>query len=184
MSELRAAAFNGDMSVVSLYKRDGEKVNEAGPDTQRTALHWAAWGGQNQVVSCLVKAAKAEINPLDVDGNTPLNLAILAQNVPIAKKLLVVDLLLSHGADPLLPNTHGITPLMNLLKFSKQIASVLPYHLEVMKNIMRKVHDGIRQKAEHLNRTFSISPDGAVKFEKISVPFAPPQANMLRVRAF
>lgn len=171
MIELRKAAFHGDLYTVSLYKKQREKINEPGPDSQRTALHWAAWGGHHPVVSCLVKAAKADIDPRDIDRNTPLNLAIWAHNVPLLKKLLVIDLLLTHGADPTLANKNGETPLMNLMQLIKQASSALYSHRELIKTIMRKIYKAIQAKADRLNRSFSVLPDGMVVFERGAIPF-------------
>jgi hypothetical protein len=188
MLELRKAARRGDVDTVNLYKKQRDKVNAAGPGSRRTALHWAAWGGHDQVVSCLLKAAKAAVDPVDCNGDTPALLAIKSPVSSLGKKLLVIDLLLSHGADPARRNPHGETLLMYLLRLSKEMAPTLSYHREVMKNIMRKVEKNIREKAQRLNRSFTIHPNGDVIFEKIAIFYPNPQdvdthaAGALRMR--
>jgi ankyrin repeat protein len=70
-----------------------------------TPLHTAALGGDSEVVKLLLDH-EAEINARDQEsGATPLSYAASLGRVE------VVELLLARGADPMLKNTRGQTPL-------------------------------------------------------------------------
>ena len=58
-----------------------------------TFLHWAAAGGQNEIVELLI-AKGADVNATDGDGDTPLH---LAGNSTATKE--IAELLIAEGAD-------------------------------------------------------------------------------------
>lgn len=69
----------------------------------RTALHFAAYGGSCYAINALLDR-KVTIDALDVDGNTPLHNAVRQKNFK------AVALLLERGANPHTPNKDKITP--------------------------------------------------------------------------
>ena len=62
-------------------------------DNQQTALHYAAWGGNTNVIAWLLEQ-KADINALDAEGQSPLDVAWMPRSES-AKALL-----LASGAKP------------------------------------------------------------------------------------
>jgi uncharacterized protein len=72
--------------------------------TGKTALHWAAAQGNDDIVRLLLDHGFT-INAQDADGNTPLHLAARNGN------LSTVKLLLARGANATLVNRNGQTPL-------------------------------------------------------------------------
>jgi ankyrin repeat protein len=68
-------------------------------------LHVAAKFGELSDVQGVLKRDEKAINSLDEMGDTPLNCAVVQENVEVA------DFLLAHGADPNIPNRNGLTPL-------------------------------------------------------------------------
>lgn len=143
MITLRLAAFNGDLPLVKkLTKENRKAVHLAGPETLRTALHRACENGHNHVVTYLLKSksAKADPNVMDYQGNTPLHLAIQAFNVPLTKKIAIIEVLLSAKADVTIANHKGETAQQYLI--SMRDNRPLGSHLrEGLNNIVRKMNE-------------------------------------------
>ncbi|MHB9117021.1 MAG: ankyrin repeat domain-containing protein [Burkholderiales bacterium] len=126
---LMLAAKGGSVEVVQDLLKHHAQV-DARNDEQKTAYDWAMAAGNTDIADILVLAsarkarllravAAGEINAVrdilkkgvspnetDVDGETPLNLAIHARHADI------VSLLLSAGANPRQADAEGDTPLM------------------------------------------------------------------------
>ena len=62
-------------------------------DNQQTALHYAAWGGNTNVIAWLLEQ-KADINALDAEGQSPLDVAWMPRSESAEA------LLLESGAKP------------------------------------------------------------------------------------
>lgn len=102
---LAEAAKQGNKTVVrSLLKRKPD-VNVPLPDGT-TALHWAAYRSDLELVKLLLDAGANPRVASRVGGNTPLTVACISGNAP------VVDALLKAGADPNVATSNGTTPLM------------------------------------------------------------------------
>jgi ankyrin repeat protein len=84
--------------------REGNGVNATQPDGM-TALHWAAYHDDLEIVELLVRAG-ANVNAASRYGVTPLSLACTNGNGSM------VELLLESKADPDAPLPGGETPLM------------------------------------------------------------------------
>lgn len=69
-----------------------------------SALHWAAFNGNAELVRMLLKAG-AKVDAVLDNGSTPLHLAAFEGHTD------VVRLLLQHGADPAARTLDGITPV-------------------------------------------------------------------------
>jgi palmitoyltransferase len=54
-----------------------------------TPLHWAAYYGCEQATNYLLSFKEIAINSQDLDGLTPLHLAVLSGNSRVVKRLLV-----------------------------------------------------------------------------------------------
>jgi ankyrin repeat protein len=74
------AATRGDLKAVQAWLAEGGQVNSRGPG-DRTALHAAAACGHTEVVQYLL-TNKADPNPADEQGNTPLCLIMLPEKSP------------------------------------------------------------------------------------------------------
>jgi ankyrin repeat protein len=93
-SALSWAAYRGDLVILKLLLDAGAEVNA--PGMLGTALAQAAWGDQTEAARLLIeRGAKVDLaGPMD--GYTPLHWAASSEEGRPA----LVNLLLSHGADP------------------------------------------------------------------------------------
>lgn len=99
-------AEDADPAVVAALIDRGADVNARDTGQEWTALHFAARDQNLALVRQLLEAG-AEVDPVDVFGNTPLWRAVMEAG----SDSTVIRLLLSHGADPGRKNRHGILPL-------------------------------------------------------------------------
>jgi ankyrin repeat protein len=104
-SRVADAAMNGDLTVVRNLLKQGADVNAAQGDGM-TALHWAVFKDNADMVKTLVSAGANVSATTRINGLTPLFFA--AQNGQAA----VIDILLKAGAKPNTPLATGVTPLM------------------------------------------------------------------------
>jgi len=114
LAALAAPALAADSLVSAVQMKDreaalamlkkGADVSKPGPDGT-TALMWAAYNGDADLVKRLLKAG-ADPNARNDYGASPLSAAALAANAAS------VRLLLEAGADPNSPNEDGQTALM------------------------------------------------------------------------
>ncbi|KAI0316731.1 Psmd10 protein [Amylostereum chailletii] len=101
---VQLAAQNDQLSLLrSLISEDPELLNSIDAD-DRTALHWAASSGADEVARYLIDH-KAEIDKGDASGWTPLHIAASAGQETIVKELV------GAGADVNRRNNKGLTPL-------------------------------------------------------------------------
>ena len=99
---LDAARFNQQAAVAALIA-SGADVDAQGRQGD-TALHWAAFNGNSEIVRALIDAG-ANVNDPLANGNTPLHLAAFKGHAAVVERLL------SGGADPGRRNRDGETPL-------------------------------------------------------------------------
>ncbi len=114
-----------------------DTIKKYGPDApvdklNATLLHYAANNGYIKTMQILFEQ-KAQVDVRDCKGNTPLHDAVFMQNI------LVINLLLSYHADPLLANYHGITP-MHLTSHNKKIEKILYEKIATTKTLNEKLH--------------------------------------------
>jgi uncharacterized protein len=102
--EIADAAQRADQSAVERLLAREADVNAPQPDGS-TALHWAVYLDQPEIVRALL-AAGADVAPATVTGMTALTLAAERGNPA------VVRMLLEAGADPNQTLRNGETPLM------------------------------------------------------------------------
>ena len=103
-TDLITAIRGNDLSKVKALIEGGANVNEQDRAGSRTALHWAAKGGNLEALSTLI-AAKADPNIKDRQGRTPMWGAV--ENTPE-----VVKFLLDSGAEINARDTVNATPLL------------------------------------------------------------------------
>jgi uncharacterized protein len=99
-------ADDADPGVVVVLIDRGTDVNAADAAQRWTALHFAARDGNERLVRSLL-AAGADVEAVDVFGNTPLWRAVRNTGTGLAP----MTVLLHHGADPGHENHSGISPL-------------------------------------------------------------------------
>lgn len=163
MQPLRQAAAEGHFEEVKKLSREkGANVNEAGPGTGRTALHWGAMVHSVEIVSYLINAKGALVDPLDSEGDTPLNVCIQASFSSLGKKLAVIETFLAHGSDPTLENNRGQSPLMNLIGLRDKLAQTCPYQLRNLNALIARIKQKIYVEAHERSLSLCIHPNGQV----------------------
>jgi ankyrin repeat protein len=104
---LDLAAFNGHAECQALLKTHN------GQYMRYTPLWWAIHKGDDQAVKQIVATEPEEINKQDIYHNTPVHKAAIQPKTPFLK------LLMQSGADLVIKNNIGITPL-ELLSANKE----------------------------------------------------------------
>jgi len=103
-SPLHYAALSNDADEVRRLIAEGERVDSA--DSQGfTPLHLASQEHALDAAAALLDLG-ATVDPVNSFGNTPLFVAVFNSR----GRPGVIDLLRTHGADPLYPNQSGQTP--------------------------------------------------------------------------
>ena len=87
------AAELGDLAALQKFVSQGQALTNRHTDNQQTALHYAAWGGNTNVIAWLLEQ-KADINALDAEGQSPLDVAWMPRSESAEA------LLLASGAKP------------------------------------------------------------------------------------
>lgn len=104
--EVNEASLYGKKEIIETAIKQGFDVNTADPD-KRTALMYAAYNGQTEIVKLLIDA-KATVDAQDTTGTTPL---MFAASAPNGKDSVI--LLLEAGAKiNLVDNNEHFTALM------------------------------------------------------------------------
>ena len=132
---LHLAAGAGEVDAVITLVEMGAEVDartEGGtlPSLERTPLHLAAAATMNNPTDALsaLIAFGADVNAVDVMGNTPLHFAL--KNVLLGNVPSLVEALLDAGANPMVRNNKGLTPLDSRM---------LPVLFEYNKSIYRRL---------------------------------------------
>jgi len=97
LKPIHKAVMNNDIAAFSVELAKGEDINAPGPEDM-TPLHIAADRGNVDIATALLDAG-AEIDPINVWGNTPLWIAVRKchRTCPDGS---MIRLLLSRRADP------------------------------------------------------------------------------------
>jgi|CXWL01.1.fsa_nt_gi ankyrin repeat protein len=107
-TDLMTAASTQDLSTVKFLLEIGADPNIKRRDDQRTAMHFAAWDGQFEIIKELINTG-AQIDPVATDEMTPLSTVIRGMGInynygsPI-ERVKTVKLLLAANANP---NAYG-----------------------------------------------------------------------------
>ena len=129
------ASFDSKSSTVAALLKAGADPNISDIFYNRSPLHMACFHGHKDIVSLLLKA-KAKVNALDCEGNTPLCLAAYTCHEEAIKHLL------EAGADTELENnSHGWTPIFY---------AVANGHLGIVKHL---IHHGASVKRNRYGET-------------------------------
>ncbi|WP_234902392.1 ankyrin repeat domain-containing protein [Mycobacteroides abscessus] len=94
---LHRAVMDNDAAAFGVELADGTDINTPGPEDM-TPLHIAADRGNVEFAKALLDAG-ADIDPINVWGNTPLWVAVRKRRRTCPDGSMV-RLLLDHGADP------------------------------------------------------------------------------------
>ena len=103
---LGVAASNGYKEIAELLINNGADVEGSQGPLKWSPLHFAVWREHEELVDLLI-SKKADVNSVDVNGNTALHYAVFDGSQKI------VALLIAKGADVNLKNYSGVTPLHN-----------------------------------------------------------------------
>ena len=103
-SDLHYAACDGDIDAAKklVRQRDVNLSDKRG----WTPLHFAAQSGSVEIAKLLLESG-AIVDAVDVHGNTPLSCATFNSR----GEGKMIALLRQAGADPLLKNAHGVSPV-------------------------------------------------------------------------
>ncbi|KAK1971101.1 ankyrin [Colletotrichum sublineola] len=132
LAVIRALNLGSPISAANLIKA-GFQVEGRYLDKSRTALHYAAEKGFDDVVQCLLER-KVLIDVYDREHKTPLHLAAQRGRARCAK------LLLDHGADVLSEDGEGNIPL-DLAEGGKHTATE-----EIIKGEMQRLFDKLQEE--------------------------------------
>ena len=113
--------------IVQVLLAAGSDPNAKDDAQQWAALHYAARDQKQEIVDVLLKHG-ADVDPVDVFGNTPL-WRCLMNRLP---NHAVVRMLLAHGADPDRKNKNGASP--------KDVAKTLN-HKDILAELERDRRD-------------------------------------------
>jgi ankyrin repeat protein len=112
-TDLHYAAADGNLEKVAFLLSAG--ANAAAPDDEGwTPLHAAVQAWSSAICVALLDAGAA-VDAQDVHGNTPLSKAVFESR----GRGELIGLLRARGANPLLKNRHGVSPL----KLARTIAN-------------------------------------------------------------
>ncbi|KAI5858076.1 ankyrin repeat-containing domain protein [Tricharina praecox] len=129
---LKSSAENGDLDNVKVLAEKGVYIDARDEENGRNALHFAAAAGHTEIVVHLLEKAgenqKSYVNSSSTDKRTALHHA--ANGAGDYED--TVRELISHGADKLLKDDSGRTPLLT--------ACLRPGHPKIVKHL---IHDGI-----------------------------------------
>ena len=124
---IHQVVFDGNIGAIKQHLDAGAEVDAKDDKFVGTFLHWAAAGGQKEIVELLI-AKGADVNATDGDGDTALHLA-----GSTTASTAITELLISKGADVNAMNMSppgrrigGMTPLdMATLGNRTEIAALL-----------------------------------------------------------
>ena len=100
-----AAAIDSKMEAARILIDAGANFDVQDPQGW-SALHFAAQSGSEEIARILLEGG-ANVDPRDSYGNTPLGKATFESQ----GNGEMIMLLRSFGADPLMKNEHGVSPL-------------------------------------------------------------------------
>ena len=119
---LLAAARHGHTDICGLLLAHGSNVNEIYPSTKHTALLLAALYGHNNSVEAIL-SWRAEVNPQDQAGFTPMQVACQEGHLPCVLTLL------RAGASLTLSNNDGSLPIHLAAQFNRiEVVRILLKH--------------------------------------------------------
>jgi hypothetical protein len=107
--EVHDAALKGDVDTLKRLLAEDPKLVDARDSSGCTPLHWAAREANLDAARVLLEAG-ADVNARNNEGKTPLH-EVLASPYSTIPTWRMVAFLAGRGADPLIPDADGNTPL-------------------------------------------------------------------------
>ncbi|GMG14530.1 unnamed protein product [Phytophthora fragariaefolia] len=136
------AARSGDVRTAQLCLGSDQNVDEV-DHLGRTALHWAALSGSDEVLSLLLRNG-ASIDQQDaLDGLTALHYATFYGHIKTTR------LLVSAGASLTILDNRKMNPLQLTEMASLKLASVQPTHQMIIKYLRGAMKDDVTPPLEH-----------------------------------
>ncbi|KAK1944481.1 Ankyrin repeat domain-containing protein 2 [Phytophthora citrophthora] len=137
------AAKSGDAKTVQLCLRSEQRVDEV-DHLGRTALHWAALSGSDEVLSLLLRNG-ASIDQKDtLDGLSALHYAAFYGHIKTTRLLVVA------GASMTLMDNRKMNPLQLTEMASLKLASVQPTHQMIIKYLRGAMKNDVTPPLEHI----------------------------------
>jgi hypothetical protein len=137
------AARSGDARTAQLCVGNEQNVDEV-DHLGRTALHWAALSGSDEVLSLLLRNG-ASIDQQDtLDGLTALHYAAFYGHIKSTR------LLVCAGASMTITDTRKMNPLQLTEMASLKLASVQPTHQMIIKYLRGAMKDDVTPPLEHI----------------------------------
>ncbi|KAL4156887.1 hypothetical protein PRNP1_005913 [Phytophthora ramorum] len=137
------ATRSGDARTAQLCMGSGQKVDEI-DHLGRTALHWAALSGSDEVLSLLLRNG-ASIDQRDtLDGLTALHYAVFYGHIKSTR------LLVCAGASLTIMDDRKMNPLQLTEIASLKLGSVQPTHRMIIKYLRGAMKDDVTPPLEHI----------------------------------
>ncbi|RLN96151.1 hypothetical protein BBJ28_00013345 [Nothophytophthora sp. Chile5] len=137
------AARTGNAHTIQLCLGSGQHVDEV-DHLGRTALHWAALSGADEVLSLLLRSG-ASIDQQDtLDGLTALHYAVYYGHIKSTRLLVVA------GASLTRADNRKLNPLQLAEMASLKLASVQPTHQMLIKYLRGAMKDDVTPPLEHV----------------------------------
>lgn len=112
-AEFRELAMHGSEEPMKALVAKAD-VHAVDPATGRSALHFAAFWGHENIIRYLAQDLKLNVNAVDVNGDTPLHDAARFGHLAVAKILANTP-----GANLSIVNKDGFTPLGLAIEYRK-----------------------------------------------------------------
>ncbi|KAE9123284.1 hypothetical protein PF007_g7111 [Phytophthora fragariae] len=137
------ATRSGDVRTAQLCLRSEQNVDEV-DHLGRTALHWAALSGSDEVLSLLLRNG-ASIDQQDtLDGLSALHYAAFYGHIKTTR------LLVAAGASLTITDNRKMNPLQLTEMASLKLASVQPTHQMIIKYLRGAMKDDVTPPLEHI----------------------------------
>ncbi|ETN16546.1 hypothetical protein PPTG_05732 [Phytophthora nicotianae INRA-310] len=137
------AARSGDMKTAQLCLRNEQNVDEV-DHLGRTALHWAALSGSDEVLSLLLRNGASVDQQDTLDGLTALHYAAFYGHIKSTR------LLVGAGASMTIMDNRRMNPLQLTEMASLKLASVQPTHQMIIKYLRVAMKDDVTPPLENV----------------------------------
>ncbi|CEG45737.1 FOG: Ankyrin repeat [Plasmopara halstedii] len=132
-----------DAKTVQLCLESGQNVNES-DHLGRTALHWAAMSGSDEVLSLLVRSGVYIDQKDTLDGLSALHYAAFYGHIKCTRLLVVA------GASLTIMDNRKLNPLQLTEMAILNLSTVQPTHQMIIKYLRRSMKDDVTPPLQHI----------------------------------